>query len=294
MATATKKIKKQSEKVLDVVSTLKPQTVIEEIGALQNTLQGTLAGLSAQISIKLEQMKNVDEAIVLKQEELNELYGIDAEALSLEEMREKHEQEDSDWQKQCFARQAQLEDDEEERVKRWQREEEEHSYDMAQKKKRSQEEYNVEIATRRRAETIRQEDLEKQWKTREEIISTQEKDVVALKTQVAGFDDRLKAETAKAEAIAISRVKKEYEHEVMMLKKDIESEKVLNSTKVSALDDTINNLQMQISDLQKQLSEARTDAKEVTSAALRSASGRQAMQALQRVVDNQPSTSKSK
>jgi hypothetical protein len=294
MATTTKKTKKQSEKVLDVVSTLKPQTVIEEIGALQNTLQGTLAGLSAQISIKLEQMKNVEDAIVLKQEELNELYGIDAEALSLEEMREQHEQEDSEWQKQCLARQAQLEDDEEERSKRWQREEEEHGYDMAQKKKRSQEEYNVEIATRRRSETIRQEDLEKQWKSREEIISTQEKDVVALKAQVAGFDDRLKAETAKAEAIAVNRVKKEYEHEVVMLKKDIESERILNATKVSALDDTINSLQMQISDLQKQLSEARTDAKEVTSAALRSASGRQAMQALQRVVDNQPSTNKSK
>lgn len=217
MATTTKKTKKQSEKVLDVVSTLKPQTVIEEIGALQNTLQGTLAGLSAQISIKLEQMKNVEDAIVLKQQELNELYGIDAEALSLEEMREQHEQEETDWQKKCFERQAQLEDDEEERAKRWQREEEEHGYDMAQKKKRSQEEYNVEIATRRRAETIRQEDLEKQWKTREEILATQEKDVVALKAQVAGFDDRLKAETAKAEAIAVNRVKKEYEHEVVML-----------------------------------------------------------------------------
>lgn len=294
MATTTKKTKKQSEKVLDVVSTLKPQTVIEEIGALQNTLQGTLAGLSAQISIKLEQMKNVDEAIVLKQEELNELYGIDAEALSLEEMREKHEQENCEWEKQCLARQAQMEDDEEERAKRWQREEEEHSYDIAQKKKRSQEEYNAEIAARRRAETIRQEDLEKQWKAREEIISAQEKDVVILKNQVAGFDDRLKAETAKAEAIAVSRIKKEYEHEVMMLKKDIESERILNSTKVSALDDTINSLQMQISDLQKQLSEARADAKEVTSAALQSASGHQAMQALQRVVDNQPSINKSK
>ncbi len=292
--TTTKKTKKQSEKVLDVVSTLKPQTVIEEIGALQNTLQGTLAGLSAQISIKLEQMKNVEDAIVLKQQELNELYGIDAEALSLEEMREQHEQEETDWQKKCFERQAQLEDDEEERAKRWQREEEEHGYDMAQKKKRSQEEYNVEIATRRRAETIRQEDLEKQWKAREEILATQEKDVVALKAQVAGFDDRLKAETAKAEAIAVNRVKKEYEHEVVMLKKDIESERILNATKVSALDDTINGLQMQIVDLQKQLAEARTDAKEVTSAALRSASGRQAMQALQRVVDNQPSTNKSK
>jgi hypothetical protein len=292
--TTTKKTKKQSEKVLDVVSTLKPQTVIEEIGALQNTLQNTLAGLSAQISIKLEQMKNVEDAIVLKQEELNELYGIDAEALSLEEMRTQHEQEETNWEKRSLERQAQWEDDEEERAKRWQREEEDHGYEMAQKKKRSQEEYNVEIATRRRAETIRQEDLEKQWKSREEILAGQEKEVVALKAQVAGFDDRLKAETAKAEAIAINRVKKEYEHEVLMLKKDIESERTLNATKVSALDDTINGLQMQISDLQKQLSECRADAKEVTSAALRSASGRQAMQALQRVVDQPTANSKNK
>ena len=294
MAVTTKKTKKQSEKVLDVVSTLKPQTVIEEIGALQNTLQGTLAGLSAQISIKLEQMKNVEDAIVIKQNELNELYGIDAEALSLEEMRENCEQEETEWNKKSLERQAQLEDDEEERAKRWQREEEEHGYDIAQKKKRSQEEYNVEIATRRRAETIRQEDLEKQWKTREEFIASQEKEVAALKTQVAGFDDKLKADVAKAEAIAVNRVKKDYEHEVVMLKKDIESERVLNATKVSALDDTINSLQTQISDLHKQLATARTDAKGITSAALQSASGRQAMEALQRVTDGQPSTNKNK
>ena len=185
------------------------------------------------------------------------------------------------------------EDDEEERAKRWQREEEEHGYEIAQKKKRSQEEYNVEIATRRRAETIRQEDLEKQWKGREEVLVSQEKEVVALKTQVAGFDDKLKADVAKAEAIALNRVKKEYDHEVLMLKKDIESERVLNATKVSALDDTINSLQVQISDLNKQLAQSRTDAKEITSAALQSASGRQAMEALQRVTD-QPSANKSK
>jgi hypothetical protein len=78
-----------------------------------------------------------------------------------------------------------------------------------------------------------------------------------------------------------------------MLKKDIESERVLNATKVSALDDTINSLQVQISDLNKQLAQSRTDAKEITSAALQSASGRQAMEALQRVTD-QPSANKSK
>ena len=293
MATATKKTtKKQADKVLEAVSCLKPQTVIEEIGALQNTLQGTLAGLSAQISIKLEQMKNVDEAIVLKQSELNELFDINAEALSLEEMRADCEEEDAAWQKQCSERQAEWEDQQEERAKRWQREEEEHAYAIAQKTKRAQDEFNVETATRKRNEAIRIEDLEKQWKNRSDVLLAQEKEVADIKAQVAGFDDKLKAETAKAEAIAVNRVKKEYEYEVAMLKKDIEAERVLNSTKVSALDDTINGLQAQIADLQKQLVSARTDAKEVTSAALQSASGHQTMQALQRVVENnQPANS---
>lgn len=279
---ATKKTKKQTDKVIEAVSTLKPHTVIEEIGALQSTLQNTLAGLSAQISTKLEQMKNVEEAIVLKQNELEDLYAIEVEAISLEDLN-----------KQILDQKVQWEEDSEERAKRWQREEEEHGYEMAQKRKRSQEEYNVEIATRRRSEAIRQEDLEKQWKLREEALAGQEQEVVSLKAQVAGFDDKLKAEVGKAEAIAANRVKKDYEHEIAMLKKDVEAERVLNATKVSALDDTINGLQCQIADLQKQLAESRSDAKEVTSAALRSASGRQAMQALQRVVD-QPSANKTK
>ena len=294
MATTKKTTKKQTDKIIESVSTLKPQTVIEEIGALQTTLQNTLAGLSAQISMKLEQMKNVEEAIVIKQDELNELYDVQAEAISIEEMRAQHEAEEEQWNKKMSDAKAQMEDDEEERAKRWQREEEDHSYESSQRKKRSQEEYNVEIATRRRAEAIRQEDLEKQWKSREEALASQENDVLNLKSQVAGFDDKLKAEVAKAEAIAVNRVKKEYEHEVLILKKDIEAEKLLNATKVSALDDTINGLQLQISDLQKQLAESRSDAKEVTSAALQSASGRQAMEALQRVVDSQPSVSKNK
>ena len=294
MATATKKtVKKQSDKVLEAVSCLKPQTVIEEIGALQSTLQGTLAGLSAQISIKLEQMKNVDEAIVLKQNELQELFGIEAEALSLEEMRANCEQEDADWQKQNAERNAAFAEQQKERAKKWQREEEEHAYAIEQKRKRAEEEFNVETSTRRRNEQIRIQDLEKEWKSRSDALAAQEKEVADLKALVAGFDDRLKAEIGKAEAIATSRLKKESEHEIAMLKRDIESERVLNTTKVSAMDDTIVGLQSQIADLNKQLISARTDAKEVTSAALQSASGQQAMAALQRVVDGGQSSSKS-
>ena len=293
MATTIKKtVKKQSEKILDAVSTFKPQTVIEEIGALQNSLQNTLAGLSAQISIKLEQMKNVEEAIAIKESELKELYEINAEAISLEEMREKCLKEESDWNKRAVDRQNQWNEDAKDRLKKWNREEEDYLYSMEQKKKRFSEEHNVEVLTNRRLEKTRQEDLEKQWSTRESEIASREKEFSDLKTQVTGFDERLKADIARAEAIAVNRIKKEHEHEVSMLKKDIESERILNVAKNSALDDVINNLQSQIEDLNKQLVIARTDAKEITSAALQSASGRQAMEALQRVTDGGPSPTK--
>jgi hypothetical protein len=58
MATTTRKTtttrkKKETTKILEAVNNLQPQVVIEEIGALQNTLQSTLAGLSAQITSKV-------------------------------------------------------------------------------------------------------------------------------------------------------------------------------------------------------------------------------------------------
>jgi predicted nucleic acid-binding Zn-ribbon protein len=70
-----------------------------------------------------------------------------------------------------------------------------------------------------------------------------------------------------------------------MIRKDMESERTLNATKVSALNDLVEGMQKQISDLQTQLSAARQDAKEIASSALESASGRRVSEALQRVVE---------
>jgi uncharacterized small protein (DUF1192 family) len=70
-----------------------------------------------------------------------------------------------------------------------------------------------------------------------------------------------------------------------LLKKDFDAEKNLHQIRVSAMDETITGLQDQIANLQAQLTQARSDAKEVASQALQSASGRDVAVALQRVVD---------
>jgi hypothetical protein len=285
MATTKRITKRKKETILDAINDLKPSDVVEEIGNLQNTLQSTLAGLSAQISSKVEQMRTVDEAIQIKETELTELYDIEREAMSLEDMKAKHTSEKEAWLKEAERRNDEWEQEEAEMERKFQRMQEEHNYTNARQIKQSQDDFNAETTRRRRDEEMRQDSLERQWKDRENELVIKEQKLAEIQTEINGFNDKLKSEISKAEAIVTNRLKKEYEHQMAILQKDIDAERNLHDTKISALDDTILNLNNQINDLQIQLSAARADVKEVTSAALQSASGHQAMQALQRVVD---------
>ena len=289
MATARKttpRRKKETAKILEAVNNLEPQTVIEEIGLLQNTLQSTLAGLSAQITSKVEQMNNIDTAIAAKSEVLTDLYEIEKEAQSLDEIRVHRAEIDNEWNKKISTRQLAWAEEEEEREKACVRQAEEHAYMHSQRVKRAQEEYEAEVAERKRSAAVIKQELERQWEERENALAEKEQEFTELKAQVDGFENKLKTEVSKAEAIVGNRIKKDFEHEIAMLQKDMDAERNLHATKVSAFDDTINGLNDQIDDLQSQLKAALQDAKDVTNAALQSASGQAAMSAMQKVVDS--------
>ena len=278
--------KNESAKLLDAVSKLDSQAIVSEVGQLQASLQGTLAGVSATITTKLDQMKQVDEAIAVKEERLNELFDIEAEAATIESVREQREQEEADFESRREERDKVWSDEQSERTKRWQREQEEHEYMQSQRMKRSQEEFNAEVSERRRNETIRQQEMERQWNDRENSLKSQEKEVEELRKQVAEFDAKLKSEISKAEAIVGNRMKRDHEHEIQILKLDqVSNSKLFDAEKVS-LNNTISSLSDQIEELQKRLEVTQQDAKEVVTSALQSASGRDAANTLQKALDS--------
>lgn len=290
--TSTKKAAASNQKVLDAVSGLSAEAVIDQIGDLQISLQATLAGLGAAVTSRVEQMKNVEEAIAIKESELKEVYEIEKEAMDIEEMKALKEKESNEWEKEKSSRLEEWEDEAEEREKRWLREEEEHAYNVKQKIFYAEQEHSSLVEGNRRKELIRQEELVRKWNEREAEISSKEGEFEEMKAKVAGFDEELKSEVKKAESIVENRLKKQYDHETQLLQKDIEAERNLHSIKVSAMDDIIRGLEEQIDDLQKDLACARSDAKEVTNAALNSASGRQVIEALSKSDNSGNSPSK--
>jgi hypothetical protein len=285
----------EAQTILDSVKDIRIGDVVTQVNNLQVSVQKTLADLCSTVTTKVKQVEDVDTAIELKNQRLKELFGIEQEALTLEEMRAQRDQERLDWDMERQARQKRQQEEEAEYTKLRNRNEDNWKYEFEQRKKRAQEDFEAEIARTKRAEALRHETLERSWVERENALKAKEQEFQKLQAEVAGFEAKIAEVSKKGEASGYASASAKYNHEIALLKKDAEADKKVAEMRITALTSQIAGLENQIEDLQTQLQAARQDAKEVASEALKSASSRQLADTLQKVVtEGQQSTSKNK
>lgn len=270
--------------VLEAVKGLDTTAVVEEVSNLQVSVQNTLAGVSATITSKLQQVEQIDKAIALKNQRLKELYGIEAEAVNLDDMKAQQAEAFEKWQKEHQARDIQWDEEAQETDKTRTREEEEWQYNFEQKKARAEADHKALVTNNMKQENLRKADLEKAWAAREAELKAKEVEFAELKKQVDSFETRVTAEAAKQVAIATNAQKKGYEHETALLQKDAAAAKALSEQQLAAKDTQITAMKAQIDDLKTQLTNALKDAKEIATSAVSAASGREVAAAMRQVV----------
>jgi hypothetical protein len=286
MATKSVIKKKIDEQITNTVQSLNVNKVVSEIGELQVNIQSTLSGIAAQITGKLEELGNSEKAIGIMQAKLAELYQVEKELQTIEEIKAKKVEEEEKFKKMMASKNEEFDASIEEREKRWEREEEQHLYESELKMKKIKNEFADSIEEQKRLEKIRIEALTSEWAKKEAEISAKETEFVKLKDQVAKFPEVLEKEVAKEKAIVSSQLKNNYEHQIQLLTKDAEASKVLFDQKEKAFTNQINEMRMQIQTLNEQLESARTDSKEIAAQALQSAAGKQVVDALQKSMEN--------
>jgi hypothetical protein len=284
----------ETKNILDLAKGMELNKVLSDISGLQITVQNSLATLSAALTNKIQNMETIDTAIDLKESRLKELYGIENMAITLDDMKAQQIEEENKSEITRQERARTWMEEEEDRQKKWKREQEQWEYEQAHIRKKWKDDFDNEVVTAKRNESARQEMLQKNWTQRETDIKSHEQEFANLSKQVTEFDAKLKAEILKAENITSANLKREYEYQTALLKKDTESITHAEKIKNAAYELTIKGLEEQIRDLRVQLTQARLDAKEVASQALQSASGRQVAEALQKVVERPESTTKVK
>jgi colicin import membrane protein len=279
--------------VLQSVSGLNMDAVSGTIASTQVEVQKSLAALSAKLVEQLQVLGNVEEAIALKREELKQLYDIESAAVSLDDLDAKIQAQRESWMEEQSRKQREFAEQQAERSKLWARTEEEYEYRVSQENKKREDEFAYRLAQQEKANREKQEQLEKNWSERDAELKKREKELEELRAQVANIPEQIRKAENAAAAVAGNSVKKEYETKMLLATKDAETAAKLAEQEVASLRAALEKATGQLGELKEQLDRARDDVKEISSKALESASGRSAMEALQKVLEKDPATYKS-
>ncbi|HEY7426850.1 MAG TPA: hypothetical protein VH682_21620, partial [Gemmataceae bacterium] len=260
--------------VLQSVAGLNMDGVSGTIASTQVEVQKSLAALSAKLVEQLQVLGNVEEAIKLKREELQQLYNIEAGAVSLDDLDAKIEAQREAWKEEQTRKVREFAEQQSERNKQWTRTEEEYQYRMNLEHKKGEDDFAYRMAQQEKGNRDKQELLDKNWGQREEELKKREKELEDLRAQVAAIPEQVRKAENAAVAVATNSVKKEYETKIVLATKDAEMASKLAAQEVASLRQALDKATGQLADLKSQLDQAHHDVKEISAKALESASGR--------------------
>ncbi|MCP3143501.1 kinetoplast-associated protein [Pyxidicoccus xibeiensis] len=286
-----------AKNVLADVASLTAEAAVKKVTEAGLTINKTLAGINEQVISLVEELKQLDEAIQLKTEELNGLHGKDIAASAIDVLVAEYDKKKAELETEMERLRKDIADTrakaaadlaaerEAAEVAR-KRAEELYAYDTQQNRKKEQDAFAEGLRQQSATERDRKEKLEKEWATREESLKLREKELEDLRKQVAEFPLVLKKETDTASAIVGNRVKSEWDLKLTLATKDAETAQRVASMEIASLKETTSKQAQAIQSLQAELNEAKRQVQAIAEKALESASGARALAEVQGVIQS--------
>jgi len=274
---------------LAAVSEADVKQTLDQIGDLQASMQGTLAGLGATMVSKIEELGQLNTAIDVQKDALKELHDIEVQAETLAELEEREQERLTAHEKAAEARALEWAEQDAARLQLLTRESEQAQYQREQREKRALEEFNASVTERQRQERFRMEDVNRQMSDKIEAVEAREAAVSEKEEEIAAFPAKLEAAVAAATEAAETKAQQAFGHERTILKKDAEGKLALAHQQIQALEATIRSLQDQLEAAENAARDAQTDAKEISQKAVEASADRQALTTLQKAMEVQAS-----
>jgi hypothetical protein len=192
------------------------ETSLSAITATSLKVQADFSKISEELIQKNAEYQAVTEAISLKKQEMENLHGVDQVLLTIDEAKAQHAQYLEDQQKEKERLHQENLEVLAQRAQERAREEEAYAYKLAQTRKAETDEWNEQVRVRTHSERDRREAFEKDVLNRELALKQKETEYQTALAKLATFDDEVKKEVSKAEAILSNTLKKDYSHQAQI------------------------------------------------------------------------------
>jgi hypothetical protein len=313
-----KKLKRREE-VLHKVSNGGVNGLLESIEAMKGVFADSIFGLSKQVSEKIEKLQELEEAIVIKSQDLKELYDIEREAELLAgvvDARRQAEAEFADRKREIVDESTKLykkqEKEVEEKIDALSRAGQEKVALMAKEQDRARAEWEYEFERKKREKNNElldamelkmkefrenRENKEKEIQNRIEEIEEREaklnaldQETEALKIKIADMEKSREEEISAAEEKAKEKARTSYHIELSALKKMHDAGQMVLQGKVDMLQEALGKERAAASDLQTKLDKAYSEIRSVAMASFDSQANAKMVENMKAALDttNQP------
>lgn len=296
-------------KVADSVSSLSVDGIAKEIAGLRADVAKTLGQISDNLEGEADKFRKMTQAVQLKEGELQELYAIEKETVTLaalvEAQQRKRQEFDSrmaqdkedaqreteitrrQWDSEKKAREIEAKEWDAAEKKRREREKEEFEYAFKREQRLAKETLQDEKAKLEREMSMRRAELETELATRETAVAAKEQELAELQKKASMAPKEMETAVSKAVKEVTERLALEGKNREELMKKEFEGERNVLKSRIESLEATVKEQRDQITKLSQQVDKSYQKVEEMAVKALETSSSAQSVAGLQQMITEQ-------
>ena len=300
---------KKTKEVIQVADSLSSEGIARETSALKIETGKMLAQISDRMEEEINRYKAIQNAVALKEKELQELYEIEKSAMTLaaliesqnqkrqvfesdmavtkEELNQEIETSRAEWEKEKNDYEFMIKERDVAEKKRRDREKEEYDYAFKREQKLAKDKFEDEKAKLEKEIQVKKEQMEGELKIREKAVVEQEAELNELRKKVAAFPKEMETAVGKAIKETTEKINLEAKNREELLKKDSGGEKNVFTTRIESLEKTVKEQSERIVKLNQQLEKAYQQVQDIAVKTIEGSSNAKSLANLQQWMSEQ-------
>ena len=251
-----KKLVEKAKQQADEGATLGIQKIRQAINQQLNELEQSLAREQARFG-------ELQQAVEVEQDTLENLYNIKGEAESLDALIITNRQAKEKLEKEMAERKAELQGEIEATKLKWKREQEEHEYKTKIDRRKDEDEYQQRKAELEKELEDQRATFEQEMNERERVMAEKEEEFNRLKQEAETFGPKLEKAIQETEERVTQQLTREFEYQQKLQVKDLESELQLREQSIESFKAKVEEQQAYIDLLTSRTDSASAQVKDI-------------------------------
>ncbi|MBL7150289.1 MAG: hypothetical protein ISS84_01580 [Candidatus Pacebacteria bacterium] len=252
--------KKEEQRVMEKTAAYSPETLENEINNLGKKIQASLEDKKNQLVQESQKLNELRQAVRIETKGLQETYNITLAADTLQALIAEYDAKEKELQEQIGGQK-----------KSWEREHEEHAYNLKIARRKENDEYEAEQSKKRAAWQEEMTAKEKELEEREQALTNQTEEIENMKKQTEDFPARLERKINEAKQGKEIALRKDFATEKQMLEQKFSAEKGILEVKNNNLEALIKNQSSEMTSLKQSLTEANQRAQNLATSVIEGA-----------------------